>query len=268
MRKFFEEYLKLFAYATLGLAFIIGSFYLLINVYHAKEIDKKYYISDTESTYTSYKSKLEKIKINLNTYNKNKNKNSDYLGIYTRLSTCSNLLESDGTLAKMETNKYYDSYDVYKLGQKFEGSLLNSCWVVQLSYLTTDAGPEAFKEIIPFVSREVDAINDKVEFALEELENNGSYFYSTGITSSTIRNYLRADYMAIAKSYNDFADVVLELSKIINKEETKTEIPNNTTTPTTTTTETKDKNPENAKPIDPNQDSIISGGESDDKNIQ
>ena len=244
MKKFFEEYLKIFAYATLGLTFIIGSFYLLINVYHSKEIDKKYYISDTDSTYLSYKSKIENIKNNLNIYNKNKNKNTDLLGIYTRLSTCSNLLESDGTLAKMETNKYYNSYDVYKLGQKFEGVLLNSCWVVQLSYLTTDAGPKAFEEVIPFVSREVDVINDKVEFALEELENNGSYFYSTGITSSTIRNYLRSDYIAIAKAYNDFADVVLELSEIINKEEPKVEVPTTTT------------------------DTTISGGVSDDQNIQ
>ena len=118
-------------------------------------------------------------------------------------------------------NKYYNSYDVYKLGQKFQGSLINSCWVVQLSYLTTDAAPKGFEEVMPFVKREVDIIGDKVEYALEELENNGSYFYSTGITSATIRNYLRSDYIAISKSYNDFADVILQLSKLINKEEEK-----------------------------------------------
>ncbi len=219
MKQFFREYLKIFAYATLGLVFVISSFYLLINFYHSKEIDKKYYVSSTDSSYTSYKSKIEEIKNNLNTYSRNSKKNTKYLSLHTRLTTCSELLESNGTLANIEMNKYYDSYDVYKLGQKFQGSLINSCWVVQLSYLTTDAAPSGFEEVMPFVTREIDIIGDKVEYALEELENNGSYFYSTGITSATIRNYLRADYIAITKSYNDFADVVLQLSKLINKEE-------------------------------------------------
>ncbi len=238
MKKFLKEYLNLFAYAALGLVFVITSFYLLINYYHSKELEKRYYVSDTDSSYISYKNKIEEIKNTLDTYNKNRNKNTSYLSLYTRLSTCKDVLETDGGLAKMETNKYYSPYDVYKLGQTFQGKLINTCWVVQLSYLTTDAVPKGYEEVVPFAEREIEIMGDRVSYALEELENNGSYFFSTGITSATIRNYLRSDYIAIVKSYNDFADVILNLSKKLNtKEEVK-------------------------------EESTVSGGVSDDQDIQ
>ena len=51
-------------------------------------------------------------------------------------------------------------------------------------------------------------------------QNNSSYFYTTSITSSTIRNSLLADYSIIANSYNSFADNILLLSKYINEKAT------------------------------------------------
>ena len=53
--------------------------------------------------------------------------------------------------------------------------------------------------------------------ALEEIHNNSSYFFTTKVASTTIRNYLRSDYNIIVDSYQDFANIILNLSELINK---------------------------------------------------
>ena len=70
MKKFIQEYLKIFAYTGLGLAMIISSFYLLINFYHSSEVSKALYISENDTNYTTYKQKLDEIKNNLSEFSR------------------------------------------------------------------------------------------------------------------------------------------------------------------------------------------------------
>ena len=75
-----------------------------------------------------------------------------------------------------------------------------------------------FQDVAPYVTSSINTINNQVNFALAEIQNNSSYFYTTNITSSTIRNYLSSDYTMISNAYNEFADIILNLSETINKE--------------------------------------------------
>ncbi len=219
MKKFFAEYIRIIAYTSLGLVFVLASFYLVINYQHSEEVAKKLYISSTESNYLSYKDKLAKIDNNLESFKTKKIDNKNIQRLYNKLLTCSNILKKDDGLANLKTNNYYTSYDIYKLGNNFQSQVLNVCWAVHLSYLSSDEVPEEFKEIAPYIPNTVDLASNQVLSALDEIENNSSYFYSTNITSATIRDYLSSDYTAIAKAYSGFADIVLNLSEFINNSE-------------------------------------------------
>ncbi len=217
MKKFMQDYLKIFAYTAIGLAMIISSFYLLMNYYHSKEVDRSLYITEKDINYTNYQDKLTKIKNNLTTFANSSNTNSNYQTMYSKLTSCSQVLDKEGMLSQTKVNKYYKAFDVYNLGSNFQTNALNTCWALQLSYLTDEELlPKEFEDIAPLVKNNIETINSKIDFAMDELQNNSSYFMTTRITSATVRNNLNSDYQAIASSYNDFANIILSLSEIIN----------------------------------------------------
>lgn len=216
MKKFIREYLKIIASTTIGLVFIVASFYLVMNYYHSEELKKTLYISSNDINYTNYKEKISKIKANLNTFNSKQNKDANLKTMYNKLVTCANVMQSDGTLFNLNVNNHFYPLDVYKLGSKFQTDILNVCWALHLSYLTEDDVAEEFKDIAPYVVSSIQTIGNQTNFALSEIQNNSSYFYTTNITSSTIRNYLNADYTIIGNSYNQFASIILSLSEFIN----------------------------------------------------
>ena len=63
MKNFIKEYLNIIAYSTIGLIFVITSFYLIMNYYHSEEVKTTIYVSENDINYQGYKDKLEKIKI-------------------------------------------------------------------------------------------------------------------------------------------------------------------------------------------------------------
>ncbi len=217
MKKFISEYLKIIAYTSLGLVFMITSFYLLINYYHSAELKNHIYISSNDINYKEYQTKLIEISNNLNIYKAKKLDNPIYDKMYNKLLTCNTVLKEEGTLRTFETDKYHPSNDVYQLGTTFQSNALNICYALHLSYLNKEDAPKEFKKFAPFIQNTVNILSNQTQFALDEIKGNSSYFYSTNITSSTIRNPLESDYQIISSSYNEFASVILELSKIINE---------------------------------------------------
>ena len=214
MKKFIKDYLKIISISITGLVFILASFYLIINYYHSEEINRKLYIGENEINYKNYKEKLTKINENLVDYRNKNNNNSAYKGMYNNLVTCYKTMNEEGTLANIKTDSFYSAYDIYKLGGKFQSHLLNTCWALHLSYIKNDN--DKFKEISPFIVNNIETITNQANNALSEIQNNSSYFYTTNITASTVRNYLNSDYKMIADSYNEFADIILLLSEKIN----------------------------------------------------
>ena len=216
MKKFIKDYIKLISLALTGLVFILGSFYLIMNYNHSEELKKTIYITPNDYYYKKHQEILADLSENLIEFRNKKINNASYSTMYQSLSNCYNVLQSDGTLSKVIPNNSYTSLDVYNLGDTFQNTVINSCYVLNLSYLKTDDVPKEFKSISPFITSYVDSINLNIEDSLSEIQNNSSYFYSTNITSAAIRNYLRSDYKIIANSYNDFASILLYLSEYIN----------------------------------------------------
>lgn len=216
MKEFFKEYLKIFTYLIIGFIFMISSYYLFINYFHSSELKNRLYISNNELSIVSYNEKLNKIDNNLKTFSNKKNQSNTYKNLYNKLLSCHNVMQSEGSLSSIKFDSYLSSNDIYNLGVNFQGNHLNLCWALGLSYMT-DEKNKTFKDITPFVVENINNITKQVNFALSEIQNNSSYFYSTNITTSTIRNAVVADYELIANSYNSFANIILELSEYLNE---------------------------------------------------
>ena len=218
MKKFIAEYLNIISYTTIGLVLMVASFYLFMNYYHSQELKKTIYVQNTSIEYITYQDKLNQISNNLNKFTSKKSTNESYQKLYNKLFACNKILRSEGTLFTFVNNTNRNNYDVYLLGSKFQSDVLNVCYAMHLSYLNDENIDEELKQIAPFVTNNITILTNQVNFALKEIQNNSSYYYSTNITSSTIRNDLLADYDIIANAYISFANIILNLSEFINEE--------------------------------------------------
>lgn len=220
MKEFLKGYIKIISYTVIGLVFMISSFYLFINYFHSKEISEGIYVTNLDTKYTEYKSNLLEISNNLNSYKarSTNNKNDKLNSLYSKLLTCNGVMVDEGTLATLKTERVLGYYDLYQLGSKFQSSLLNICWAIQLSYVTEEDNPNLgdLKLMGPYIQNSMNLINNQVSNALNSLQANSSYHYSTEITSLTIRHELGVDYDMIAGSYVDFSKIILELSRYLN----------------------------------------------------
>ncbi|MBR3660989.1 MAG: hypothetical protein IKN63_03690 [Bacilli bacterium] len=235
MKKFIKDYLKIIAYSIIGLVFVLASFYLIMNYNHNEELTKNIFISNNESNYIAHQELLTNINNNLNIFKNKKNKTNSDKQIADRLERCYNVLNSDSSFSKIELNKEYTAYDIYKIGADLQNNIINECWNTNFSFLvannntnrqdSTDKSlnsteiPKKIKIVLPILNKYVSTINDNVTDSLKEIQNNSSYFYTTNIASATIRNYLGSDYSTIVKSYNDFTSIILYLTEIINEDE-------------------------------------------------
>ena len=216
MKNFIKEYIKIIGITLTGLVFILASFYLIMNYNHSEEIKKTIYIGENELYFKTHKDILKELSNNLITYRNKKSSNKAYNMMYESLSSCYNVLQKEGTLSRINPNNNYTSFEIYNLGDTFQNDVMNSCYVLNLSYLKTDDVPSEFKSIAPIVVSYVESINNNISDSLSEIQNNSSYFYTTRITSATVRNYLSSSYKTISSSYNDFAEILLYLSEYIN----------------------------------------------------
>ena len=216
MKKFIKEYINIFALTITGVVFILASFNLIMNYNHSEELKKTIYIGENDVYYKNYQETLASINSNIISYRSKGIKNGAYRNMADSLTNCYSILQDRGTFGNIKVNVNYNAYDVYNLGSKYQSSVINSCWATNLTSLHSNDVPEEFKDIAPVIVSYVNTINDNVSDALSELENNSSYFYTTNIATTTVRNYLGSDYKTIAKSYNDFASIILYLSNYIN----------------------------------------------------
>ena len=214
MKNFIKEYLNIIAFAITGFVFVLTSFYLVINYYHSDELKNYIYISENDSRLLKYRETMDKIKTNLNNY---KRTNYKYEKIYQNLSTCYNVMTDKELYYNIETNRFYTPNDIYRLGGKYQSKITNICWALHLSSINNSDNPTDIVSVAPFVEKSVNSTNKKLTNALMEIQNNSSYFFTTQVTSSTVRDYLKSDYDMIVDSYQEFADVILNLSEMISK---------------------------------------------------
>ena len=214
MKNFIKEYINIIAISITGFVFVLTSFYFVINYYHSEEVKKEIYIGQNDTKLTTYKDTVNRVKNNLDNFKNKKVTTGPYFNLYNNLNTCYTTLTEN--YYNMETNRYYTSNDIYNLGGKFQSDVLNLCWALHLSSIK-ESNSKDIRKVSPYVVDEVNSLSKKTNNALEEIMNNSSYFYTTRITSVTIRNYLTSDYNMIVDSYQEFASIILHLSELLNE---------------------------------------------------
>ena len=229
MKKFIKEYIRVIAFSIIGLIFGFASFYLMINYNHNEEVKKGIYIGENEVNYGRHIELLNQLNDNISKINNKKSNSLFYNQITNSLNNCYNVLRSYNSFSSIQTNKEYKAYEIYKIGTYFQNDVLNVCWNNGFNFLINSTNsetniivPESYKSLSLIVDNYVKSINTNLTDSLREIENNSSYFYSTSISSLTVRNYLGSDYITIANSYNDFTSILIDLSLIVNNNEVKT----------------------------------------------
>ena len=216
MKNLLVDYFKVIIYTVIGFVLVVSSFYLLINYYHSEELKRTVFISSNDNNYIDYQEKIKRITNNLEKFKSKNNHTTEENLLYESIFNCQMVMQEAGTFGHIPVNINFTNKNVYDLGSKFQSRVYNVCWAQNLSSIANFNHNSKFYIAFEPINKSVSLLSNQNQYALKELENNSSYFYSTNISSYIIRNYLETDYEIIVSSYNSFADIVLYLSELLN----------------------------------------------------
>lgn len=224
--EFFKQYLKIINYAMMGLVFSFASFYLLSNAYHYLEIRKDLILDfNSQPLVKNLDQKVEKINKNLSSfsidnYHGNISVNQVQL-IYFNLKSCVESFQNE-TIQSMRDKNKITIIDVYNLRESYENTVLSSCIVNNLYWLTT-INPDTFPS--PYLLNSQDMIQlyintllDETTYLKKDLLNNSSYFYNTSIASSSVKDNTRDGFYEVMGAYNKAISFVEFISDWFNSE--------------------------------------------------
>ena len=224
--EFFKQYLKIINYAMMGLVFSFASFYLLSNAYHYLEIRKDLILDfNSQPLVKNLDQKVEKINENLSSfsidnYHGDISVNQVQL-IYFNLKSCVESFQNE-TIQSMRDKNKITIIDVYNLRESYENTILSSCIVNNLYWLTT-INPDTFPS--PYLLNNQDMIQlyintllDETTYLKKDLLNNSSYFYNTSIASSSVKDNTRDGFYEVMGAYNKAISFVEFISDWFNSE--------------------------------------------------
>lgn len=224
--EFFKQYLKIINYAMMGLVFSFASFYLLSNAYHYLEIRKDLILDfNSQPLVKNLDQKVEKINENLSSfsidnYHGDISVNQVQL-IYFNLKSCVESFQNE-TIQSMRDKNKITIIDVYNLRESYENTILSSCIVNNLYWLTT-INPDTFPS--PYLLNNQDMIQlyintllDETTYLKKDLINNSSYFYNTSIASSSVKDNTRDGFYEVMGAYNKAISFVEFISDWFNSE--------------------------------------------------
>lgn len=227
MKKFILEYLSIIGYTITGLLFAYSAFYLLINLYHEKELDRGAQIIVKEDVaYNSVSTKIQEVKNNINSFSSSNYKGDVpvhiLLTIQGRLQNCTTQFENE-TFKSFEDKTEFSVEDVEKLRQSFQNNILSTCLVEQLYDLAVANQSDRFpinslKTIAPYVELNIKNLLAANNYLTVDLLNNNVYYFTTEHTHTNLVDKTKLSYAELVSSYNRAADLLLELSKWFKQE--------------------------------------------------
>lgn len=224
--EFFKQYLKIINYAMMGLVFSFASFYLLSNAYHYLEIRKDLILDfNSQPLVKNLDQKVEKINENLSSFSIDNYHGDISLNqiqlIYFNLKSCVESFQNE-TIQSMRDKNKITIIDVYNLRESYENTILSSCIVNNLYWLTT-INPDTFPS--PYLLNNQDMIQlyintllDETTYLKKDLLNNSSYFYNTSIASSSVKDNTRDGFYEVMGAYNKAISFVEFISDWFNSE--------------------------------------------------
>lgn len=227
MKNFILEYCKIISYTLMGLIFAYSAFYLLINVYHEKELNRSFsYNAQEDVTYHSVLEKLELVRNNVSGFNSGNYKGSisihHWFSIQGRIQNCAKVLENEAFLS-FQDKKEITLRDVGLLRDVVQNEVLNGCLVEQLYDIAvsnqTDRYPIAsLKRIAPYMELNIKSLLGSINYISSDLLNNNIYYFTTEHTNTNLLNKAKLGYSELLAIYNRSADLLVQLSEWFNEE--------------------------------------------------
>lgn len=225
MKQILKEYAKIFSYTMTGIVFVFASFYLIINIYHMKEVSASFILAIKEDA--NYNEINEKIK-NIEKYtsvsvNKSKTKaDKQFLAnLNAKLKYCTNALNND-TFKGLANTKEMNIKDVYNLRNALSSNVINGCLIEQLHYLTyyndKDGSSDGFTKYSDYIKLNIDTISSKLNYIDKDFLNNSSYYYNSTNVTASVMNKQKDMYEDIMNTYNQSASLVELVAKWLYEE--------------------------------------------------
>ncbi|MEG1597471.1 MAG: hypothetical protein RR359_04270 [Bacilli bacterium] len=237
MNVYLKKYLKLFNYGLIGAIFALSSFYLIINIYHYKEIRKEFIVNvNNDDIYLASENAIKKIKENIDVdLNKYKG-NFTYFEISAfknKISDCVSALDSKEFVG-LKNKSAISIIDMYNLTEQLDNEVIGKCIINNLGFLGRLDKEEsqsvdlitAVKKYTDFPSKTVyinmliNNISTSDNYMKKDMINNSSYYYNTNIVTRTLRNGVRDSYGEYVNTYAKASRFIEEVSNWF-REETK-----------------------------------------------
>lgn len=227
MKKFIIEYIRIIGYTIVGLVFAYSSFYLLINLYHSKELARTVNIEVKEdAAYVSVGNKVEQVKNNISSFSSSKYKGSIpvhyLLTIQGRIENCARQFENE-TFLNLKDKKSLTVYDIEQLRRSYQNDVLSTCLVEQLYDLAvvdqTDRYPiESLKQIAPYMELDIKNLLASYNYITADILNNHIYYFTTDHTYTNLFGRQKLAYSELMASYNRAADLLVKVSEWFQEE--------------------------------------------------
>jgi len=222
---FMKQYFKVIGYMLMGLVFIFSSFYLLANAYHYLEIRKDYIVDfDQLPVVDSIKKNLEDTTANINAFDPNTYTGSlpvnTMILIKENLTNCVKHFNND-TYNSLHQKTRISIIDVYKLSDSYDEQILNNCIVNNLNWVTSEKNDNLTDYLIQtkdINKMYVQSLINSTSYLKKDLLNNSSYYYNTGIASSSVKDNTRDGLNEVLDAYNKASKYLLYISNWFRKE--------------------------------------------------
>lgn len=220
MKDFIKEYVHIFAVLVIGLVFGLGFYYILLNSYHSSSINEKAYVLENDVYYKDFKENLTQIKKNIDRYDyyavSFKYDLSTMQKIYSNINYCYSVMNSEESIISLKNGNSVSYINVYNYNSYFINNMIDKCFTSNLSWIETENNSSSkIKNMVAEHQLTVDILSNNALYLKNELRNNSSYYYSTKISNSMIRNNLNSSYRLVLSNYNYFSEIILDLSNYL-----------------------------------------------------
>lgn len=220
MKKFFGDFLSLFADSATVICLILTSFLLLLNVYHSREIRNDYYKDfSTDTQYLKYQETLKKARANFDSVNVNKVGGNDVSFATTGknvFNECYTAIEKSA-FHSLGSKKSVSVKDIYQYNTEMYEVLNNKCFF-NLKYNYENISKNYTNKKQDFVNianhLETERVNvmASTDFMNSELESNSAYYFMTDLTRNSIYNRNAENLSFTIKNYLVLSQSLLEVS--------------------------------------------------------
>ena len=213
MKSLFNDFIKLFANCILVLALMMGSFLVIINLYHHKEVSYVYHKDLNESA--TYKLFMEKKQDLRNNIDKIDTDNLAGKNIKAVFNSCYTAIDNS-KFAGLNKKQDFTLYDSYEAAFEMKESLSSAC-LFNITYNLKDLKENGnidadITEILDYVDSQKEFIMSTNSFLINHMLSNSTYSFVTDITKNSIFNNTYETLNEVNENYYIFVSTVNYLS--------------------------------------------------------